>query len=127
MIKVSGRVVYEDLQKMKLLGSESRAFINAEFDSILRVFKGWWYRRVPNKRDRDGNLRIFNCNRNGSKSWLDNNNGRDDNKWNDNNRFFFVRKSLISLSLLRESFVLVFFQANHRVPYLFHLFFPKAR
>ena len=42
--------------------------------------------------DRGGYLRLFNCNRNGSESWLNNNNGNDDNKWNDNNRFFFVRK-----------------------------------
>jgi hypothetical protein len=47
-------------------------------------------------RDRDGNPRLFNCNRNGAESWLNNNNGRDDNEWNWNNRFFLVRKSLIS-------------------------------
>ena len=42
-------------------------------------------------RDRDGDLRLFNCDRDGSGSWLSLNNGRDDGKWHDLSRFFFVR------------------------------------
>lgn len=59
-------------------------------------------------RDRDGNLKLFNCNWNDSDSWLNNNNGRDDNKWNANNRFFFVRKSFhFSFGLMSEEFCFV--------------------
>jgi hypothetical protein len=43
-------------------------------------------------RDRDGNLRLFNCYENDSMSWLYHSYGDDDNKWDDDNRFFFVRK-----------------------------------
>ena len=43
-------------------------------------------------RDRDGYLRIFHCNGRGSKSWLGLSSGRDDGRWHDGSRFFFVRK-----------------------------------
>jgi hypothetical protein len=44
-------------------------------------------------RDRDGNLRLFRCDGIDAESWLYNSlNGRDDHKWGDSHRFFFVRK-----------------------------------
>ena len=45
---------------------------------------------------RDGNPLLFNVNRNDSESWLNYNNGRPLNHWNDDNRFVFrFRKSLL--------------------------------
>jgi len=41
--------------------------------------------------DSDGNLNVFNLNRNDSELWLDNNGNNPDNVWNDDNRFVFVR------------------------------------
>jgi hypothetical protein len=43
-------------------------------------------------RGRDGRLGLFDCGRDGSESWLSNNGGHDDNRWDDDYRFFFVRK-----------------------------------
>ena len=43
-------------------------------------------------RDRDGDLSLFDCCRGDSESSLHRSSGRDDYKWNDYNRFFFVRK-----------------------------------
>jgi len=43
-------------------------------------------------RDRDGDLLLFDCNRDGSESWLHHHDGHDDDEWRDYRRFFFVRK-----------------------------------
>jgi hypothetical protein len=43
-------------------------------------------------RDRDGDLRIFHCDRHGSVSWLFSSDGHDDREWYHSSRFFFVRK-----------------------------------
>jgi hypothetical protein len=115
--------MYADLQKMKLLGLESGALDMPNNIQPREYSKGGGTDGFQTIRDRDGNLKLFNCNRNGSESWLNNNNGHEDNKWNSNNRFFFVRKSLISLLFLRESFVLDFALTSLQESCQFHLFF----
>jgi len=42
--------------------------------------------------DRDGPPSLFRCGRDGSRSWLGHDLGRDGSGWNDSSRFFFVRK-----------------------------------
>lgn len=41
--------------------------------------------------DSDGNLDVFNVERNDDGLWLDGNNGNPDNFWNGNYRWVFVR------------------------------------
>ena len=42
-ITVSSRVVYAETSKMKILGVLALTHYYAEYDSILRYFKGWWH------------------------------------------------------------------------------------
>lgn len=58
---------------------------DAEYDSALRAFKGWWHgrHRAHNVQNRDGNLNVPYLYENGGKvvlnwNWLD-------NDWNGNN------------------------------------------
>jgi hypothetical protein len=84
--------------------------INHEYDTTLRVFKGWWSRRLFVQTDSDGNRLIFNVERNDDgDTWLNNNNGNPDNHWNSDNRFVFIRprNSLSFLSYTLGEFCFV--------------------
>lgn len=56
---------------------------------------------ISHATDSDGNLNVFNVERNEDGSWLNGNNGHPDNHWNGNNRWVFVRRNCRSFSLLR--------------------------
>ena len=52
---------------------------------------------------RDGDLRLFDCNGGNGKSWLGNNSGHDDDRWDSDSRFFFVRKSNLKTKSLNSN------------------------
>mgnify|MGYP001564003627 CR=1 FL=1 len=58
--------------------------------------------------DSDGNPNLFNVNRDDDELWLNNDDGRLDNRWNGNNRFVFLRrKSLHFSSISVEEFCFI--------------------
>jgi len=52
----------------------------------------WTNLAMDAMRVRDGNPLLFHCNGDGSKSWLDDDNGHGDDEWDVDFRFFFARK-----------------------------------
>lgn len=50
--------------------------------------------------DSDGNPNLFKVDRNDDKLWLNDNDGRLDNRWNGNNRFVFLRRKSFHFSLV---------------------------
>ncbi len=75
----------QTIQKMKLLGAWCYGIIDAESDSTLRVFEGWWHGRHFARivRNRNGNLSAPYLYENGDKVVLNWN--YLDNNWNSNN------------------------------------------
>ena len=71
---------------------------DAEFDSTLRVFKGWWHGRHFAHSDGDPNL--LNANRNDDGRWLNAYYDKPDNRWNRENGFAFVVSQLSSFLFL---------------------------
>ena len=57
--------------------------------------------------DSDGNLKVFNVERNEDGRWLNGNNGHPDNVWNGNNRWAFRRNFLHFSRHWREFLLLV--------------------
>lgn len=67
---------------------------DAEFDSTLRVFEGWWHgwHFVHS----DGDLNLLNVNRNDDGLWLNTTYDNPGNVWNRENGFAFVVPQLSS-------------------------------
>ncbi len=56
--------------------------------------------------DSDGNLKVFNVERNDDDRWLNSNYDNADNVWNGDNRWVFVRRNLLhSLPIISGEFV----------------------
>lgn len=63
---------------------------------VRKEYKGDWVVFAMNPIiDRDGDLRLFDCYRRGSESWLDSYYGHDVYEWAHSLRFFFVRKPIL--------------------------------
>lgn len=98
-IKVLNRVTQKTLQiKNENTWYQTLGHFDAEYDSIPRVFKGWWSgRHLVHYRNSDGNLyvRYLYWNDDGwnwNYNWLD-------NEWNVNNPAAVLATLLISLLL----------------------------
>jgi len=77
----------------------------------------------------DGDLNVFNVERNDDGSWLNGNNGHPDNRRNADSRFVFAlpRKSFhFSPNFYWGSFVFLPALSNHQAFFLFHPIFLKS-
>ena len=98
-IMVSSRMVYLSFQKIKntwygvLLYLRYRIRYNLEIVHLLRKVVVWVTLHTE-RTDSNGDLNIFNVERDDDERWLNGNNGHPDNEWNGDNRFVFAsRKS----------------------------------
>jgi len=57
--------------------------------------------------DSDGDLKLFNVERNDDDLWLNSNYGNSDNFWNSNNRFAFVLPQISSFPAFLAGFILM--------------------
>lgn len=76
---------------------------------------------VPYITDSDGNLKVFNVERNDSGLWLNSYYDNPDNVWNGNNRWVFARRKLLRSPLL-AGFILKIL-ATHQAFFRFRLIF----
>ena len=56
---------------------------------------------IPHKTDSDGNLKVFNVERNDNGSWVNSNYANPDNQWSGNVRLL-VRRNCVRFSSLRR-------------------------
>jgi len=96
-VTASDRVTYEDTSKKEATWCKVLGHYDAEYDSALRVFEGWWHRRhfVRIVRNRNGNLNVPYLYENGDKVVLNWN--WTDNDWNDNNPALRLATHFLSL------------------------------
>ncbi len=87
----------QTLQKIEDTWCETLWHYDVEFDSTLRVFKGWWYGRCFAQSDGDPNL--LGANRNDDGCWLNAYYDKPDNRWNRDNGFAFSVSQLSSFLL----------------------------
>lgn len=64
--------------------------------------------------DSDGNLKVFNVERNENGLWLNSNYGNPDNFWNGDNRWVFIRRN--SLLLLNYNWGVCFSALFNQLP-----------
>ncbi len=78
-----------NFQKVKTTWCQALRYCDTKFDSIPRIFKGWWtwWRRMH--KDSDGNWNVLYVNRNDDGLWLNTNWNDLDDVWNPENEFFF--------------------------------------
>ena len=113
-------MVYEDTSKMKLLGIEYYGITMPNTIQPREYSKGGGKEGILYITDSDGDLNVFNVERNSDSLWLNTNYGNPDNFWNGDNRFFFsVANYFISIPLLRESFVFGSDCSSHQASFRF--------
>ena len=75
----------------------ARALTDAEFDSTLREFKGWWCGwHFAYLSDSDDDLNVFNVEHDDDGLRLNTDNGHPDNRFNADNRVVFAVSAQIS-------------------------------
>ena len=92
---------------------ETLRHFDAGFDSTLRVFEGWLYRRCLAQSDSDPNL--LGANRNDDGRWLNAYYDRPDNGWNHDDGFAFAVSQLTSF-LSRFRGRVLFYKLTAPVP-----------
>lgn len=69
---------------------------DAEYDSTLRAFKGWWH--GWHSAHSDGDLNLLNANRSDDGQWLNTSYDNPDNRWNREDGFACVASQLAHFS-----------------------------
>ncbi len=104
MSKDSDRVVHVETSKNEDTWYRALSHYDAEYDTTLKVFDGWWLGRYSvQNRNADGNLYVRYLYWN-DEQWVSNYNWLD-NDWNVNNPSAQLAILFISLPILWESFV----------------------